>query len=474
MTAETFYLSLRCLKTDVQESIRLYEEAKSLGKDREVFTTESIRMLIKLFVQSNRVDEAIELYRQVFLEYHDLSPDIIIVNIVLKFTTLSRKSLSVSEAVQLVHQVIGEGIKPHHSSFALLLSAAIQMKSHDLIPLIESIMKSSGLSHTHHTRRSMIISAYNSADYKTMFQVYNDMISARIIPSSEVLLCVVKILNRIEENAIAIRIIAEWLKLGARMDWVMMRMILTLVDEQLVISQRYPHKESIDIAHTTQDSNPKEVEEDIKADQQIPRNRKSHLDYLSKLSIDIDQPFAENLSFLRRYKLELIDLVCRMISSRFTSSDPYSTANSNIPHDITLSAACHLTVRGDVDRVLRELQLLGHFNPTTFWPTLFNDFLTQYPREWRIMQSLWERVRYDVILPKSIKLELYAATLKSLFYSANKDLIRKFIDVNQEYSSDRYVLNEVQSYHKRGKTPFVSGVSISYLRSYHEKNMEKN
>jgi hypothetical protein len=442
LTPNTLYLSLQCVKGDIQESLRLYKMAlkhdTNNNNNGTIFTPESVHILLKSFIQSNRTEEVHELYQKVILENQDLSLPIIVLNIVLKsITTLQPISnKSAIESIQLVECAIQQGLKPHHSTFASLFTIAVLSHSPSLIPLVESLMKSSGISHTHLTRSSIILACSNIEDYKSFFMAYDDMIKARILPSSEVVISVVSGLKKLGEVAIAIRILEQWALQGGRLDWDMVRIIPDITRTGLRVSSRFISDKILPASNSEDVS----VSDDtVEVEVEVSDRMKSHLDYLNGLLVDIEKPFVEDLDDIQRKKLFLIDLVCKVVINRLRghqiglkTSLKSCSELSEVPIDIILKLLSHITIRGHIDLVIRDLSIRNSFQPLSFWRDLITSLLNEYIREWRIFLMVWERVRLDSYFTEKGRVTAFASVIASLLHCYDINMVKKFIESNKD------------------------------------------
>ena len=271
------------------------------------------------------------------------------------------------------------------------------------------------------------------------FIAYDDMVKARMLPSSEVIVAVVSVLQRLGEMAIALRILEQWVLQRGRLDWDVVRIVPDLTRTGLSVSSRYvsqkvPSESSDDIGVSVGENQVEANEEFSSA------SVKSHLGHLDRLLVDIELPFAEDLDDIQRKKLFLLDLVSRIITNRLRghqiglkSGSKSCFLTSEVPIiDIIMKMSSHITIQGNIDLVIRDLMSRNSFQPVSFWSNLIDGLLTDYIKEWRVFLMVWERIRLDLFFTEKGRLTAFASIIASLLHCQDITVVKKFIDSNRE------------------------------------------
>lgn len=391
LTSETFYLALKLLKDDIESSLSLYHQSLSSGS-QHVLSTDSISLLMQRLLHAGQAEEAMRIYQATFEDHNNLPIDIFIANLVLRI--FARLKLSDDEKVvgvmSLINRLQQDQVLPHHSTLAIAFKILIEAKSIASVRILESIMKDRGIPHSNITRQAMMEAFRSIEDYDSMMSVYHDGINARILPSSNMIIEVIRLLTILGENAISVRVLYIYLIHHGRLDWNLIEASIPLFRPNRKISSRkiYPSTKT-DRDETTIEN----------VDGKQPR---SHLDNLQNLVVDMKSNFQENIFLYNQRKGRLIEIITKLI---INSIDIVEGNSQIVPKNIIFAFSSHIVIQGGIDKLMQYVKARQIFEPPRFWAGLMTSVSENYPKEWRVQLQLYERMRHDASIGEQDRLD---------------------------------------------------------------------
>jgi hypothetical protein len=409
LTPETFYSALKLLKDDIEASLSLYHQSMDSGSTR-VISPDSVSLLMRQLLTAGRADDALQMYQSTYEEHSNLPIDIFIANLVLRI--YSKMDVSdeerVSGVMSMINRLKQDQVQLHHSTLAIAFKTLIEAKSIGSTRVLESIMKANGIPHNKITRQAMMQAFSSIEDYDSMMTIYHESIDARILPSSYMISEVIRLLAILGENAIAVRVLYLYLVHGGLLDWNLIETSLPIFRTNRRITSRkiYPAKKQAATAESASiNDQPK---------QQTSPN--SHLDYLHGLIVDMKSNFTENIYLYNQRKARLLETISRLI---IKSIEIYDDQPQRIPFDIIFAMSPHIVIQGGIDKLLIYLKACQAYEPSRFWVSLMRALSENYPKEWRVLLQVYERMRNESGIQEQDRLDGLRYTAISMIRADN-------------------------------------------------------